>query len=68
VPRNDDTAPAPDPRVVRTHNDVLAAALHVLVHEGHQSVTHQHVADVAGYSTRRTTTPPVTCAPTSSPS
>lgn len=50
MPRNDETAPALDPRVVRTHNDVLAAALHVLVHEGHQSVTHQHVADVAGYS------------------
>lgn len=39
-----------DPRVVRTHNDVLTAALHVLVHEGHGSVTHQHVAEVAGYS------------------
>lgn len=42
--------PAVDPRVVRTHDDVLRATLHVLVHEGAQSVTHQHVADVAGYS------------------
>lgn len=47
MPRHDD---AVDPRVVRTHNDVLEAALRVMVDEGHQAVTHQHVADVAGYS------------------
>ncbi len=39
-----------DPRVARTHHDVLGAALQVLVHEGAQSVTHQRVAHVAGYS------------------
>ena len=39
-----------DPRVVRTHDDVLTAALQVLLHEGPQSVTHQRVAAVAGYS------------------
>lgn len=42
--------PAVDPRVVRTHDDVLRAALHVLLHEGAGSVTHQRVAEVAGYS------------------
>lgn len=44
------TGPAVDPRVVRTHDDVLQAALQILIHEGSQSVTHQHVAEVAGYS------------------
>ena len=44
------TSPAPDPRVVRTRNDVLQAALHVLLDEGSEAVTHQHVAQVAGYS------------------
>ena len=41
---------AVDPRVVRTRNDVLQAALDVLVDEGWDAVTHPHVARVAGYS------------------
>lgn len=39
-----------DPRVVRTHNDVLRAALRVLIDEGWESVTRPRVAQVAGYS------------------
>lgn len=39
-----------DPRVVRTRNDVLQAAVDVLVDEGWDAVTHPHVARVAGYS------------------
>lgn len=39
-----------DPRVVRTHNDVLRAALQVLIDEGWESVTRPRVAQVAGYS------------------
>lgn len=39
-----------DPRVVRTRNDVLRAALRVLIDEGWESVTHPRVARVAGYS------------------
>lgn len=50
APRDGSTAPAVDPRVVRTHDDVLRAALHVLLHEGAASVTHQRVAELAGYS------------------
>lgn len=41
---------ASDPRVVRTRNDVLKAALDVLIDEGWDAVTHPHVARVAGYS------------------
>ena len=39
-----------DPRVVRTRADVLRATLRVLIDEGWDAVTHQHVARVAGYS------------------
>lgn len=39
-----------DRRVLRTRNDVLRAAIQVLFDEGLGSVTHQRVADVAGYS------------------
>lgn len=39
-----------DARVVRTRNDVLRAALDVLIDEGRDAVTHQHLAQVAGYS------------------
>lgn len=50
APRDTGAGPAVDPRVVRTHDDVLRAALGVLLHEGPQALTHQRVADVAGYS------------------
>jgi AcrR family transcriptional regulator len=46
----DDTTAAVDPRVVRTRNDILHTALQVLMDEGWDAVTHQHVAEVAGYS------------------
>jgi AcrR family transcriptional regulator len=39
-----------DPRVVRTRNDILRATLQVLINEGWDAVTHQHLAQVAGYS------------------
>src|SRR5689334_23301133 len=39
-----------DRRVRRTRNDVLRVALDVLVDEGRDAVTHQHLAEVAGYS------------------
>lgn len=39
-----------DARVVRTRNDVLAAAITVLVDEGWEALTHPRVAKVAGYS------------------
>lgn len=39
-----------DARVVRTRNDVLRAALDVLIDEGRDAVTHQRLAQVAGYS------------------
>lgn len=42
--------PPVDPRVVRTRNDILRAALQVLVDEGREAVTHAHLATVAGYS------------------
>ncbi|WP_148616457.1 TetR/AcrR family transcriptional regulator [Nocardioides rubriscoriae] len=45
--------PAPgdlNPRVVRTRNDVLGAAIRVFVDEGWDALTHPHVAAVAGYS------------------
>lgn len=43
-------APTVDPRVVRTRNDILRTTLQVLMDEGWDAVTHQHVAQVAGYS------------------
>lgn len=39
-----------DARVVRTRNDILGTTLRVLVEEGREAVTHNHVARVAGYS------------------
>ncbi len=39
-----------DARVVRTRNDVLSAAITVLVDEGWEALTHPRVAKVAGYS------------------
>lgn len=39
-----------DPRIVRTRHDILGATLQVLAHEGWDAVTHQRVAQVAGYS------------------
>lgn len=39
-----------DARIVRTRNDVLRAAIDVLVREGWEAVTQPHVARVAGYS------------------
>lgn len=39
-----------DPRVLRTRNDVLTAAVRVLVDEGWDEVTHARVAKEAGYS------------------
>ncbi|MEO8750477.1 TetR/AcrR family transcriptional regulator [Dermatophilaceae bacterium Sec6.4] len=39
-----------DARVVRTRNDILTTTLQVLVDEGREAVTHNHVARVAGYS------------------
>lgn len=44
------TAPRTDPRVVRTQEDVLRATLQVLLDEGWDAVTHQRIAQVAGYS------------------
>ena len=44
------TTSSVDPRIVRTRNDVLRATLQVLMDEGWDAVTHQHVAEVAGYS------------------
>jgi AcrR family transcriptional regulator len=39
-----------DSRVARTRTDVSRAALQVLIGQGWEEVTHQRVADVAGYS------------------
>lgn len=39
-----------DPRVLRTHADVLGVAVRVLIDEGWGAVTHAHVARLAGYS------------------
>jgi AcrR family transcriptional regulator len=39
-----------DPRVARTRNDVLNAAISVLIDEGWDAVTQPHIARVAGYS------------------
>jgi AcrR family transcriptional regulator len=46
----EDMTAALDPRVVRTRNDILRTTLQVLMDEGWDAVTHQHVAEVAGYS------------------
>lgn len=46
----DDVAAGVDPRVARTRNDVLAAAMTVLIEEGWDAVTQTHVARVAGYA------------------
>lgn len=48
-------SPAADPRsedarVVRTRNDVLRAALDVLIDQGRDAVTHPNLARVSGYS------------------
>jgi AcrR family transcriptional regulator len=40
----------PDPRVVRTRNDVLPVAVRVLIDEGWEAVTPSRVAKEAGYS------------------
>ncbi len=42
--------PRLDARIVRTRNDVLQAAIDVLIDEGWDAVTQPHVARVAGYS------------------
>ena len=39
-----------DPRVIRTHNDVAAAAVRILINEGWDAVTPARVAADAGYS------------------
>ncbi|WP_237572327.1 TetR/AcrR family transcriptional regulator [Mycolicibacterium lacusdiani] len=39
-----------DSRIARTRADVGRAALHLLVEEGSQALTHARVAEVAGYS------------------
>lgn len=39
-----------DARVVRTRNDILGAALDVLIEQGSAAVTHAHLAKMAGYS------------------
>lgn len=39
-----------DPRVARTRNDVLAAAITVLIDDGWEALTQPNVARVAGYS------------------
>lgn len=44
------TTSSVDPRVVRTRNDILRTTLQVLMDEGWDAVTHQHIAQVAGYS------------------
>jgi AcrR family transcriptional regulator len=51
APTGDDVAVQPlDARVVRTRNDILRAAIEVLTDEGLEAVTHQRLAEVAGYS------------------
>ncbi len=39
-----------DARVIRTRNDILRAAIDVLTDEGVDAVTHNRLAEVAGYS------------------
>lgn len=49
----DGSEPSPraeDARVVRTRNDVLRAALDVLIDQGRDAVTHPNLARVSGYS------------------
>jgi AcrR family transcriptional regulator len=50
APTEDDEGRSVDRRVVRTRNDVLRVALDVLIDEGRDAVTHQYLAEVAGYS------------------
>ncbi len=50
TPTGGDEVQPLDARVVRTRNDVLRAALDVLIDEGRDAVTHQRLAQVAGYS------------------
>lgn len=50
MPRGSSDPVAVDPRVIRTHDDVLETAIQVLIDEGWEAVTHQHIAQVAGYS------------------
>jgi AcrR family transcriptional regulator len=44
------TSPAVDARIVRTRNDVLSAALRILITDGLDAVTHGNLAAQAGYS------------------
>lgn len=44
------TVDGTDPRVVRTHEDVVRAAVRLLVEDGWDAVTHARVAKEAGYS------------------
>ena len=46
----EDTISPVDRRVVRTRNDILRTTLEVLMDEGWDAVTHQRVAQAAGYS------------------
>lgn len=48
--RDDSAQPVVDSRVVRTRNDVLRAAIRVLLDDGWDAVTHQNVARAAGYA------------------
>lgn len=48
--KGEDVVEHVDARVTRTRNDVLAAAISVLVEEGFDALTLPHVAKVAGYS------------------
>jgi AcrR family transcriptional regulator len=51
APTEGDGAGQPlDPRVVRTRNDILRAAIDVLTGEGMDAVTHHRLAEVTGYS------------------
>lgn len=51
APTHDESAGASvDPRVVRTRHDILGTALRMVVDEGPEALTHQHIAQVAGYS------------------
>lgn len=50
MPSPQDNARGEDSRVARTRSDVSRAALRVLIGDGWEDVTHQRVAEVAGYS------------------
>ncbi len=49
-PAEGQSLPYEDARVARTRADVARAALSVLMDEGWEAVTHNRVADIAGYS------------------